>query len=155
MIVYRIDRLKYLSEALSGRGAAASAGNRWNLLYTPMVYTAESRALAILEIAVHLDLNEDLPTDRHLVSIEIPDEIAIKSLAIGELPPLWNAKPPLRNTQLVGNEFIKKREFAILRVPNSIVPKEYNYLINPMHAQSSEISVIHSEPLLFDSRLVP
>ena len=153
MIVYRIDRQKYLSETLSGIGAAASEGNRWNSLYTPMVYTAESRALAILEIAVHLDLNEDLPMDRHIIEIEIPDHIPIKSLTMDELPHLWDAKPPLRATQLIGNEFIKKREFAVLRVPSSIVPKEYNYLINPMHAQSSEISVNDSEPLMFDSRL--
>lgn len=77
MIVYRIEREKYLRSTLSGRGASMTKGYRWNSLSTKLVYTAESRALATLEVAVHLDLSQDLPKDRHYVEIEIPDDMLI------------------------------------------------------------------------------
>lgn len=67
MKVFRIDRKKYLDSTLSGIGASRATGFRWNSLNTRLVYTAESRALAILEVAVHLDLAEDLPKDRNYV----------------------------------------------------------------------------------------
>lgn len=44
------------------------------------MYTSESRALATLEVSVHLDFYEDLPTDRYYVEIEIPDDVDILEL---------------------------------------------------------------------------
>ena len=74
MKVYRIEREKYLDTTLQGVGAALTEGYRWNSLNTYLVYTAESRALATLEVSVHLDFLEDLPKDRFYVEIEIPEE---------------------------------------------------------------------------------
>jgi len=153
MQVYRIDRKRYLSKILNGIGAALSSGNRWNMLHTPMVYTAESRALAILEVAVHLDLNEDLPNDRYIVELMIPDDLIVMTIDDGSLPHNWDAKPPLSATQSIGTRFIQSRKYPVLQVPSSIVPKEYNYLINPMHSDVTKIKVISSEPFSFDDRL--
>jgi RES domain-containing protein len=47
MLVYRIARAAY--SALDGEGARRSGG-RWNSPGTPVVYTAGSRALAVLEV---------------------------------------------------------------------------------------------------------
>lgn len=80
MRVFRVEREKYLSTTLNGIGAASSEGFRWNSLNTFLVYTAESRALATLEVSVHLDLSEDLPMDRYYVEIEIPDASKIRVL---------------------------------------------------------------------------
>jgi RES domain-containing protein len=91
MIVYRIEREKYLDVTLTGFGAAMSKGYRWNSFNTRLVYTSESRALATLEVSVHLDLNEDLPTDRFYVEIEIPDNIIMLEVHIDDLPEDWNA----------------------------------------------------------------
>ena len=77
MKVYRIDRKKYLDTTLSGGGASRMQGYRWNRLNTYIVYTSASRALATLEVSVHIDLSEDLPTDRYYVEIEIPEEVKI------------------------------------------------------------------------------
>jgi len=71
MRVYRIERGKYLDTALKGIGAALTEGYRWNSLNTFLVYTAESRALATLEISVHLDLNEDLPTGTYFYVLDL------------------------------------------------------------------------------------
>lgn len=153
MIVFRIEREKYLTKTLKGIGASMSEGYRWNSLNTKMVYTSESRALATLEISVHLDLSEDLPVDRFYVEIEIPDGITIQEVNLEDLPEDWNSKPPILTTQVIGDDFIYYNESAVLKVPSSIVPQEFNYLINPNHDDASKIKVLNTTKMIFDSRL--
>lgn len=153
MKVYRIERKKYLATTLSGIGASMSEGYRWNSLYTKLVYTAESRALALLEVSVHLDLSEDLPNDRYYVEMEIPDTLHVTEVKHENLPKNWDAKPPITTTQKIGDDFVNQEEAAILKVPSSIVPSEYNYLINPAHRDAKRIKVIGHTPMTFDTRL--
>ena len=152
MIVYRIEREKYLATTLQGIGASMSKGYRWNSQNTRLVYTAESRALTTLEVSVHLDLSEDLPTDRYYLEIEIPDDIKILEVKIDDLPEDWNSKPPAITTQTIGDDFVNYNEAAILKVPSSIVPIEYNYLINPNHPDASKITIINTLKMSFDLR---
>lgn len=152
MRVYRIEREKYLDTTLSGVGASLSRGFRWNSFNTRLVYTAESRALATLEVAVHLDLSEDLPTDRYYVEIDIPDSLLILEVNIDDLPDLWDSKPPLLLTQIIGDDFVNSSDAAILKVPSSIVPQESNYLINPNHPDARKIKIIERTRMMFDSR---
>lgn len=155
MKVYRIEREKYLDTTLKGIGAAKTEGYRWNSLDTYIVYTASTRALATMEVAVHLDLSEDLPTDRFYVEIDIPEEIEILELETTDLPNNWDNKPPVLKTQIIGDSFVESNEFAVLRVPSSIVPPEYNYLINPNHKDALRIQVVSTEPMRFDKRIKP
>ena len=152
MKVYRIEREKYLETTLSGVGAAMSKGYRWNSINTKLVYTAESRALAMLEVSVHLDLSEDLPIDRYYVDIEIPNDIIVLEVAIEDLPQDWDAKPPTFTTQTIGDDFVFQNEAAILKVPSSIVPQEFTYLINPNHIDAARIKVSSKSPMKFDIR---
>jgi RES domain-containing protein len=153
MKVFRIEREKYLETTLEGIGAALTEGYRWNSLNTYLVYTAESRALATLEVSVHLDLSEDLPTDRFYVEIDIPDDITILEINIYDLPDGWDSKPPTMETQYIGDDFVKEKNAAVLKVPSSIVQQEFNYLINPNHPDAEKISVISVTPFNFDSRM--
>ena len=50
MKVFRLTRKKY-AEILNGKGASKS-GNRWNSKGTEIIYTAESRSLAMAELVV-------------------------------------------------------------------------------------------------------
>lgn len=152
MRVYRIEREKYLETTLKGFGAALSEGYRWSSLNTYLVYSSESRALATLEISVHLDFSEDLPMDRYYVAIDIPDEIAVLELRREDLPENWDSRPPSLETQYIGDDFVKDNEAAVLKVPSSIVPPEYNYLINPNHPDASKITVVSKELVTFDKR---
>lgn len=155
MKVYRIEREKYLHTTLKGIGASGSGGFRWNSKNTYLVYTAESRALATLEISVHLDLSEDLPDDRYYVEIEIPDDVVIRELDSKDLPGNWDAKPPATATQHIGDHFVLAGEVAVLKVPSSIVPPESNFLINPYHPDAKKIKVVSILKMSFDDRLKP
>ena len=128
-------------------------GYRWNSLNTYLVYTAESRALATLEVSVHLDLSEDLPTDRSYVEIDIPDDIQMLEIDPADLPQNWDARPPILETQFIGDDFVRDGGAAVLKVPSSIVPQEYNYLINPNHQDAFRMAVISETSMNFDPRI--
>jgi RES domain-containing protein len=153
MRVFRIEREKFLSDTLKGIGASLSEGFRWNSVNTKLVYTSESRSLAMLEVAVHLDLILDLPTDRYYVEIDIPDDIQLLEIDIEELPLNWDSKPPISVTQFIGDDFVLNNQSAVLKVPSSIVPFEFNYLINPTHKAVEKIKVVSTTPINFDERL--
>lgn len=153
MKVYRLERKKHLKSTLSGIGASKSKGFRWNSENTRLVYTAETRALAMLEVSVHLDLSEDLPNDRYFVEIEIPGDISALEVEVTNLPDHWDSKPPSLVTQIIGDDFVQNHEAAILKVPSCIVPQEYNYLINPLHPDAKKINIVNQTPIQFDARL--
>lgn len=153
MRVFRIEREKYLDETLLGVGASVTDANRWNSANTFLVYTSESRALAILEISVHLDLSEDLPTDRYILEIDIPEKVPFYELDTRDLPKRWDSKPPSLETQFIGDDFVRSNEAAVLKVPSAVIPEEFNFLINPAHPDSASIRVLSAKPLRFDQRL--
>lgn len=151
MKVYRLSRKKYAGE-LSGKGAALS-GNRWNSKGVEMIYTSESRALAMAEVIVHLSLAV-LPKDFVLLEIEIPDAIAIKKLNPKDLPETWSAFPHHQATQQLGDEFIREGQYAVLQVPSAVVNGDSNFLINPFHPDFKKIKISSQHPFLFDQRLI-
>lgn len=119
------------------------------------MYTSEHRSLAYLELAVHLNLSHDLPEDRYLVEIEIPDSLILQQLTVDQLPENWNMKPPVEDTQWIGDQFVADETAAVLIVPSAIVPGEYNYLLNPIHKDFKKLKITSSDPLHFDGRLSP
>ena len=138
---------------LSGYGASLN-GQRWNSKGTEVIYAAESRALACSEVAVHLPLGI-LPKDYYMVEIEIPDGLPVKILVEKDLPKGWgwNALPALPISRRIGDEMIKHNKLLALGVPSAVVKGDYNYIINPRHADFHKIKIITTTPFPFDSRL--
>lgn len=149
MIVFRLSRQKYKNE-LSGYGASLN-GQRWNSKGTEVIYTAQTRALANSEVAVHIALGI-LPKDYHMVEIEIPDSIPILKLKDNELPLGWNALPSKPASQFIGDNFVKNNKYVAIRVPSVVVLGEYNFIINPAHPEFKLIRIINSYPFPFDPR---
>ncbi|MCH2192896.1 RES family NAD+ phosphorylase [Kordia sp.] len=150
MIVYRIDRAKRRNNLLSGVGAE-KIGGRWNEIGTRAVYTSQHISLAYLEVVMHLDITEDLPNDRILVHINIPEEVSIQKLH--KLPKSWNTFPYNSKTQQIFTRFVEENKYAVLKVPSAIVKDEFNYILNPMHIDFHKISVVKIQKFSFDSRL--
>lgn len=127
MIVWRICSRKYRASAFSGVGGLYVPG-RWHPQGYKIVYTAESLALASLEIFVHLESN-----NAPLVAIkaEIPDQLAMAK--VGRLPNNWQEVSTYPLLQKIGQDWLISKKTPVLQVPSSIVPVEYNYLLNPQH----------------------
>jgi RES domain-containing protein len=150
MIVFRLSKKQYCTD-LSGTGAYL-AGGRWNSRGLALLYTAESRALCMAEVAVHLPVGI-LPKDYFLVTLEIPDEDT-ETIELNSLPPDWHTFPHLIATQQIGDNFVKAGKFLALKVPSAVVPGDFNYLLNPQHPNRAKIRLAgEPTPFPFDSRL--
>jgi RES domain-containing protein len=149
MIVYRLSKSKYSAD-LSGKGAEKSGG-RWNSKGVAMVYTSASRALCTAEVAVHVPLGI-VPADYELVTIEIPDD-SVTEAGIKDLPADWQTFPHPDSTQKLGDRFVREGKFLVMKVPSVVVQGEYNFLINPGHEAAAKVSLVNTEPFLFDKRL--
>lgn len=150
MRVYRLAKKKYRSD-LSGLGAETNDG-RWNNIGMRMTYTSSSRALACVEVAVHLKLNKG-PKNYFIMSLEIPEGV-IKNLDQDLLKGIkWDVYPPVEFTQHIGDNFIIENEYAVLRVASAVVKGEYNVLLNPMHKDFRSIGINDIELFRWDKRL--
>ncbi|WP_183575738.1 RES family NAD+ phosphorylase [Mucilaginibacter sp. X5P1] len=147
MLVYRIVLAKYAGKLIaSGRAA------RWNPNEVEMIYTASSRSLACLENVVHRN-QVGLSQLFSILTIECPDHIKIKTIALNDLPENWTDFGQMILTQGIGEKWIRENETAILQVPSSIVHEEVNYLINPNHRDFASIKLIKAHPFVFDDRI--
>jgi RES domain-containing protein len=149
MIVYRIIQQKYCPD-WEGKGAEL-IGRRWNSKGVAMIYTSESRALSTVEVAVHINFGAS-PPSYVLLTIDIPDEIIITELDIKALPVNWRRFPFAVELKNSGDRFINENRFAVMKVPSSVVPDEFNYLLNPHHPDFAKIRIIKQEPFEFDER---
>ena len=150
MIVYRLATKKYADD-LSGAGAEISGG-RWNFKGTRVLYTSDSRALCMAEIAVHTPYGI-IPKDYYLVIVEIPEIPDVISVHIESLPNNWRAFPYSKKTQEVGSEFIHTKKHLYIKVPSAVVQGDYNILINPSHPAFERVKIISKEKFNFDERL--
>jgi RES domain-containing protein len=148
VLTWRIIHPDRAAEPLSGAGAARWGG-RWNSAEVRTVYTASSRALAVLEMLVHVT-RDRAPLHALLFPIEIPDDLIA---GIPDVPEGWNSHPHGRETQLIGDRWVAEERSPAMFVPSAIIPAERNILINPNHARFGEIRLGEAEPHAFDRRL--
>lgn len=145
--VFRVCRARYAR--LDGEGARV-VGGRWNSVGHPVVYMAESIALAVLENLVHLS-RQDFPTGYVCVAATIPEEIVVME----ESELLARARRSDWTRPELGDWWIDTRPSAVLKVASVVVPRECNYLLNPAHPDFARIRVEPPAIFQFDARLFP
>ncbi len=150
MKVYRLSRERYADE-LSGAGAAIKGG-RWNSIGFELIYTAGNRSLAMAEVAVHFTM-ATLPDDYMMVTIHIPDDLAIQEISEGDLPRNWNAFPHPSSTQKLGDHFILESKYCVAKIASVVTKGDFNYLLNPNHKDFKRISISEIEKFPFDRRI--
>ena len=148
MLVYRISSSIYI-EDLSGNGAK-QYGGRWNEKGTPVVYFAESRAMAVMEILVHLR-PEHVDKPFVLAVFEIPDSKILK-IDIADLPENWKTEQAKDDLRKIGDKFVEEGKYLIMKVPSVILEEEYNYILNPLHPDSKTVKLIERRDFIFDKR---
>jgi RES domain-containing protein len=148
--VWRITTAAFARSAFSGEGARLYGG-RWNPKGMPMVYTAASQSLAMLEMLV-----QDQPLRARYVMIEahIPSGVTIDRVRIDDLPSAWREVGARGKLQAIGAAWARKRSAAALAVPSAIVPAESNYLLNPLHSHFKRIKIGEPSTVETDLRLI-
>jgi RES domain-containing protein len=142
MIVIRLSKRKY--HPLDGKGASI-AGGRWNSRGKSVVYTSSCSALAVVEYLAHLDLSM-IPSGLLIALIEIPNTLPMER--VHSVPADESA---FKN---IGDSWLESNATAVLEVPSILVPRQKNYLLNPVHPLFAVIKVLESNPFAFDSRLL-
>jgi len=132
----RLVKRKWLSAAFDGEGARLHGG-RWNSRGHACIYLAGSESLALLEMLVHLDDNSLL---QHYALLELPlPADAILQLSAADLPADWRDEPAPGSTARIGDAWLDSRQSPALAVPSVVVPREWNYLLNPAHSDFGSI----------------
>ena len=151
MIAWRICKRVRARTAFDGEGARLYPG-RWNDKGVPMVYCADSLALACLEVFVHLD-PDDLPDDLVSIRVEIPDGVAIDDVDPSTLPRGWRKVPGPASLRAIGGEWVARASAVALRVPSAVIPEQRNVLLNPRHPDMTRVVTGLPRKFTFDPRL--
>lgn len=153
--VWRIatDTPDYAADDLAGAGAKLTGG-RWNRPGRPLLYCADTPALACLETLVHLGTGS-LPLNRYLVAIDIPEAAwqARKIHTAATLPVGWEAFPAGQVSLDCGDAWLQTQRGAVMTVPSAIVPENTVILINPLHPAATGITAARIRRWLYDPRL--
>jgi RES domain-containing protein len=148
---WRIVKKRFAERAFDGEGARLFGG-RWNSPGVPVIYVSSTRALAVLEMAVHLD-RAALLSSFVLVPCEFNERLMTQVTA-PQLPRQWRRNPPLPDLARVGDGWVRSAASAVLAVPSAIIPEEVNLLLNPAHPDFATISLGPPHDFEFDRRLI-
>lgn len=151
MRIFRIAKTQYIND-LSGEGARLYGG-RWNKVGDPMLYFSQNLSLCLLEIIVHVDYVE-IPIDYSFIEAEIPDQVIKTIQSIDFIEPKWSTERAVAQLQMLGSNWLKKKESMAMRVPSAVMPQENNILINPLHEDFSKLRIIKTGKMDFDPRLL-
>jgi RES domain-containing protein len=130
---------------LDGAGGLAVQG-RWHSKGRPIVYLADSSALAMLEMLVHLEV-ETLPPPFQLLKVSAPDD-----LANDKWPKRRDPREP-EATRAWGDAWLEAGATPLARVPSVVVPNGVNWLLNPGHPDAAKLRIEGSSRWPWDKRL--
>jgi len=138
-------------KTLAGEGGLKYSA-RWHSAGRRIVYLAESPAGAMIEVLVHLELEEDeLPHSYTLLRVEVPKDLAIEEIRTGG-DEAWKTNHDL--SRRLGDEWLRRGQTALARVPSAILPNTFNFLLNPLHSDKKWVRITAVTRAEFDPRLL-
>jgi len=147
---WRIVKTRFAAQAFDGEGARLNGG-RWNSVGVRMVYAAGSISLAVLELVVHLENTDVLPS-YSLCAVHFDDAV-VTSVDRSRLPPNWADNPPPPELFAIGDAWIAGESSVVLEVPSAVIESENNYLINPAPPDFKVLTIDPPQPFTLDQRL--
>ena len=87
------------------------------------------------------------------IRAELPSDLPIEAVNEKQLPQDWYTTPAPKSLALIGDDWFASRRTTVLKVPSAIIRVEFNYLLNPLHADFSRINIQAAEPFVLDRRL--
>jgi RES domain-containing protein len=150
LTAWRIFQPRHAGAAFTGAGARLYGGRR-NSKGVAVVYTSQSLALAALELLVHLHAAQIL--ERYRVTPVTFDPELVRDVDRAQLPRNWRADPAPARLRAIGDRWVAGNESAVLCVPSAVIETEFNFLLNPAHADFARLVIGKSRPFRFDPRL--
>jgi RES domain-containing protein len=148
MLLWRISN----HATLGGEGGLIASA-RWHTQGHPILYLAETPAGALVEVLVHLELDPaHMPRSYKLLKAEAPNDISRQEIGKAVLAQNWTQDPLA--TRTLGDEWLRSRATALLRVPSAIVPETFNLLLNPHHPEAGRVRIVSHRDYPWDKRLL-
>lgn len=119
-----------------------------------MIYAAQNRSLALLEMVVHRNALMKLRKYK-LLTLHLPkDKKSFKSIHLTDLPKDWGSFRGYGMTQNIGAQWYAEQTSLVLKVPSLLVPQEHNFIINTRHPAFDKVTIAHREDYVWDKRLL-
>jgi len=130
-----------------GSGVWRSVEQRWEKCHLPRReyftrYARNARSSQQRQLLAH-----------YMIARADFDESLVTSLTAGQLARNWRDSPSPDANRMIGDSWIFSGESVVLRVPSAVVDREHNYLLNPLHADFSMVTLGEPEDFQFDRRL--
>lgn len=144
MLLYRIVHKNYTHLTPSG------IEGRWNSAGNKVIYAAESISLAFLETMIR---RQGIGFSDHfrILFLEIPDKASVSAIDEKSLDPKW--REFITACQAQGDKWYQEANTLLLKVPSSVLPFNYNYLINMQHPESKWVKLKAITDLMPDHRI--
>lgn len=156
LTAWRVVKTKWAASAFDGEGASLNGG-RWNSVGMPVVYLADTPAVAVLEVLTGLDTAALVPAYT-LFEVRFDESLAA-DIPPNRLPKNWFQVPPPAECAAVGDDWLRTGSTPVLRVPSVVLlsgttPQHMNYLLSPSHRLFDQVKIGPARPLQIDSRLL-
>ncbi len=149
LTVWRLVNTRFAGNAFSGEGARLYGG-RWNRKGTPIIYTAGSQSLAMLEMLVQ---DEPLRANYVMIPARLSGNLKMEKIKTSDLPSGWRSLAGREALQEIGTTWARRNSSAVLVVPSAVIPEECNYLLNPLHPSFARIVIGVPQEFTTDLRL--
>jgi RES domain-containing protein len=147
------DTPQWTAEDLAGKGAA-NKGAHWNHAGERVTYPSTSISLAAWETRAHFGKGTQLPWNRYLVRIDVPDDVwGVRQIILRPPPVGWDAIPEALVSRSAGSAWLRAGQTALLAVPSVIIYEEDNVLINPAHPDAGRMSATKVRRFVYDHRV--
>ena len=126
---------------------------RWNHKGQPILYSASTPSLALLEVLVW-ETSESFH-ERTLLDLEFEDDT--ETITLQRLVRLLGDAPigkPEQLTRDFGSNWLEEQRSLALVVPSIVMPYENNIIFNPAHPRADSLLIRHSDVITLDDRLI-
>lgn len=151
-VAWRLTSARRAETAFIGEGSMRQSG-RWHRTGTRCVYTSSALSLAALEVMVHSGGGR--PAIPFIAfKVEIPDDVTVSTAPEWLMADDWRAFPAPARLAEFGTSWVNSMAAAVLRVPSAVSPREFNFLLNPVHPDFERLAISAGESYEFDERLL-
>lgn len=114
------------------------------------MYFGAGAAIVVLEKLAHLNpdtLPADLVLGLFAADVSVGDVWSEGSAQSRDLQ-------DVDLTRAAGQAWLESGRSCVLRVPSIVVPEEHNLVMNPLHAEAQQITLVTERSFTFDGRLL-
>jgi RES domain-containing protein len=81
------------------------------------------------------------------------DDGEMETVEAGVLPRDWGAPVAPASNRALGDAWLDRALVPVLRVPSAVIPRSWNFVLNPAHPGFASVEIGSGEVLTIDPRL--